>query len=114
MASTNGNIRAAAFFIAGGVLGTGLALLFAPQSGRRTRRELRYLGAKALNKAESMQADVRYAVENWMDEFSEKLKDTINHGQEWTEATKHQAQEALEFGKEYIQKEIERFKQALS
>ena len=112
MTSTNGNVRAAAFFVAGSLLGTGLALLFAPQSGRRTRRTLRYMGSNALNKAESLQSDVRYTVENWMDEFSERLKEKVSEGREWSQATSLQAQQALEFGKEYLQKEIDRFKRA--
>ena len=110
MADKNGNIRAAAFFAAGGLLGAGLTLLFAPQSGRRTRRDLRHMGEKALNRAESMRADVLHSVENWMEEFSETLKDAVSQGREWSEATRLQARQGLEFGKQYIEKEIEKFK----
>jgi len=110
MAHTNGNARAALYFVAGGLVGAGLALILAPQSGRRTRRDLRHLGVKALNGAESIRTDVRHSVENWMEEFSETLKDVVSQGREWSDATRLQAQQALEIGKQHIEREIEKFK----
>ena len=50
----------------GALVGTGAALLFAPQSGRRTRRNIRLFAEKVGNKAE------------------DKLVEVMNSGKEWT------------------------------
>jgi gas vesicle protein len=66
-------IKTVGSLLVGGVVGAGVALLFAPQSGRRTRRDIRYLGKKALNRSESMVMDWRRSFDNLLDDVSEKL-----------------------------------------
>jgi len=44
METPDKKVHPTAAFVVGGLVGAGLALLFAPQSGRRTRQEIRYLG----------------------------------------------------------------------
>ncbi len=73
-------LPAVGMIMAGGMVGAGIALLFAPQSGRRTRRELRHLGRKALNKSASIGLDVRHSFENLVDDVSEKFHDGLH----WT------------------------------
>jgi gas vesicle protein len=60
------NKYSAAGLAAGAFVGTGVALLFAPQSGRRTRRDIRLFAEKVGNKAE------------------DKLVEVVNSGKEWT------------------------------
>ncbi len=99
-------------FIAGSLLGAGVALLFAPQSGRKTRRDLRFMAEKAKNKSEALKIELRHAAENWIDEISEKLQEGMDRGIEWTDRTKQEVQHALESGKEYIHKELEKITHA--
>ncbi|MBP1597470.1 MAG: YtxH-like protein, partial [Acidobacteria bacterium] len=44
MQMMNGRAKGVAFLAIGSVIGAGAALLFAPQSGAKTRRDLRHLG----------------------------------------------------------------------
>ena len=55
METPDKKVHPAAAFVVGGLVGAGLALLFAPQSGRRTRQEIRYLGKVIKNKSEEVQ-----------------------------------------------------------
>ena len=49
-------------FLVGGIVGAGLALLFAPQTGRKTRRKI---------------ADLTDDVKDYATDFTEKLKNKI-------------------------------------
>jgi hypothetical protein len=50
MEARNEKLNGALMFVAGGLLGAGLALLLAPQSGRRTRRDIVHLGKNGQEK----------------------------------------------------------------
>jgi gas vesicle protein len=78
MEKRNRTLPAAGMILAGGIVGAGIALLFAPQSGRRTRRKLRHLGRKALNKSASIGLDVRHSFENLVDDMSQKFRDGLS------------------------------------
>lgn len=50
----NGTMTDALMLVGGSVVGAGLALLFAPQSGARSRRELARFGKTVSRKSEKM------------------------------------------------------------
>ncbi len=85
MEKRNRTLPVAGMILASGIVGAGIALLFAPQSGRRTRRELRHLGQKALDKSASIGRDVCHSFGNLMDDMSDKFSD----GMHWTRAAGH-------------------------
>ena len=64
MANTAVNRNTVIAFVAGTLLGAGVALLFAPQSGRKTRRDIRQFAEKAGNKAEAAQLELQHSIEN--------------------------------------------------
>lgn len=101
-------------FIAGGLLGAGIALLLAPQSGKRTRRNIAHLGAKARNKLEAMQLDLSHAVGDMVDDISEKLLEDVDKGREWSDKKVAEIQRAFDSGKKYIGQEIDRIRSAWS
>ena len=74
MATKNGLKGDIAFVVAGGLLGAGLALLFAPQSGKRTRQDLLYLGKVAKNKSEGMLLEVSRQADRLTDEVRAFVK----------------------------------------
>jgi len=75
------------WLVAGSLLGAGIALLLAPQSGRKTRRDI-----------------LNHLVEG----ISETVEDGIERGREWTDKTTQGVLQALNTGKQYVQKEIEK------
>jgi gas vesicle protein len=67
------NRNTAAALIAGTLLGAVVALLFAPQSGRKTRRDIRQFAEKAGNKAEAARLELQHSIDNIMG-IEEKLQ----------------------------------------
>lgn len=80
----NGKMKTAGAFLAGGIIGAGVAILFAPHSGRRTRRELKHLGKKALIRSEALGMDLRHSIDNLVDDLSDKFKTGVARGKEWS------------------------------
>lgn len=68
-------LHAVGTILIGGAIGAGIALLFAPQSGKRTRRDLRHLGRKAMIRSAAIGLDVRHSFDNMIGGASDKLRD---------------------------------------
>lgn len=75
------NIAAAALLlVAGGIIGAGVALLFAPQSGERTRKDLVRYAKKAKRRADDAVDDISATVGELVEQFEEKAKDVVKTG----------------------------------
>ena len=110
MSGENDKRDVAAAFIIGGLFGAGIALLLAPQSGARTRRDIRRLGDKAVNMTQAARIEVNRAIDNLTDGVLDKLQEEIDRGREWTEDTLAQLQHAVDSGKELIRAEIDKIR----
>src|SRR3990172_3199238 len=84
-------------FLAGAAIGSGLALLFAPKSGRELREQIRDLTDDAVDKIKEYSIDAQ-----------EKIKSTYEEGRELVREKKSLISSAIEAGKEAIGKERER------
>lgn len=84
-------------FILGGALGVSLAMLFAPESGRRTRERLRDFAADMRDKTVDLSEDLR-----------DKAEDAVERGREAYEEKKTILSAAVQAGKEAIQRERDR------
>jgi gas vesicle protein len=74
-------------FIAGGVMGTGIALLLAPQSGKKTRQNIRHFGKIAMNRSHRCQLKFRRSARNLVERVAETLEGKIERGSQWTSKT---------------------------
>jgi gas vesicle protein len=108
METRNEKLNGAMLFVAGSLLGAGLALLFAPQSGRRTRRDIVHLGKMAKKRSEQLGSEMSRAIENLVEDVAEKIEEGVDRGREWTEKTTQGVIQALNSGRDYIRKEVER------
>lgn len=84
-------------FILGGVLGAGLAILFAPESGRRTRERLR-----------DVAADLRDKTIDLTEELRDKTEDALERSKETIEEKRSILAAAVQAGKKALQRERER------
>jgi gas vesicle protein len=102
------NRNTAAALIAGALLGAGVALLFAPQSGQKTRREIRQFAAKARNKAEAAHLELQHTIDNIIGDVEEKLQEGLTCGVEWTDSKIVDLRRAIEAAGKSISGEIEK------
>jgi gas vesicle protein len=108
MADKTSNTNTAAAFIAGALLGAVAALLLAPQSGRKTRRDIRQFAENAKNKAEAAQLELEHSVSNIIGDATEKLQEGLARGMDWTEGKIVDLQHALQSVRKSIDGEIEK------
>jgi gas vesicle protein len=108
MSNTDMKRNSVAMFIAGGLLGAGVALLLAPQSGRKTRRDLGHIAKKTRNKVEAAQIELRRSIDNIVADAAEKIEESLERGIDWTDDRIAELQRALDSGKKFIQGEIEK------
>ena len=69
-------------FLAGGLFGAGLALLYAPASGRETRERIGGLAEDLKKKTEEWTGDVKQKVEQFIDEERSVIKSAYDAGRE--------------------------------
>lgn len=82
-------------FLLGGIVGAGLALLFAPQSGVETRRKIKELTDETVEKASGV-----------VSQMKEKVVATVEKGKDIFEEKKTALSAAIEAGKEAYEKEV--------
>jgi len=69
-------------FLAGGLIGAGLALLYAPAVGSDTRKRLSAMAEEMKKKSESWSSEIKEKVEGIVDEESSVLKVAYAAGRE--------------------------------
>jgi gas vesicle protein len=100
MTNGNGNFKYLAWLATGSVVGAGLALLFAPQSGKQTRRDIRYLGKTVRNRSEKALLEAGRQKDRLVRDISKKLGQQIDRGQQLTDGVRS----ALETGRGYLRR----------
>jgi gas vesicle protein len=69
-------------FLAGGLIGAGLALLYAPVSGSEARKRITGLAEDYRKKAEGWSGDLKQKVESFIDEEKSVIKAAYDAGRE--------------------------------
>ncbi len=111
MGDNEGRIRLGTIMlIAGGIVGAGLALLYAPQSGSQTRRQMARCARKVRNEAEETFRDTAQSISGMVDELTEKTSDLLDRGGDVAEDWRRHLLKTLEEG----QKELEKQRRRLS
>ncbi len=84
-------------FLLGGMVGAGLALLLAPQSGPETRRKIKEFAD-----------DVKEKTSDYMDQAKKTVSTTVEKGKDYLDERKSVISAAIEAGKEAYQKEVQK------
>lgn len=103
----------ALMLIAGGILGAGAALLFAPQSGKKTRRDVKKYVRRARSEAEEMVEDFTDKVADVVEDLGDKTQDILERGKEISADVKKDLFKAFEDGKARLEKEKSRLAKML-
>jgi len=108
MEKTNTKIHVATALVLGSLAGVGLALTFAPQSGKKTREDMLYWGKLMKIRSEKAQLKLERGMKSFIADLSEQLQNAVAEGKEFTDKTVPALLGALETGKERIKAEIEK------
>ncbi len=106
MAENNKNaLVGALFLVAGGIIGAGVALLFAPQSGKATRKDISRFAKKAKRRAEDVVDDFSDNVSRIVDVVSDTAEDILDKGKDLAYDAKKDLLRAFEKGQEKLEKQ---------
>jgi gas vesicle protein len=72
--------QAAGFLFTGALVGAAVALLYAPQSGDRTKKDIKKFARKTVNRLDDLQVDIRDKVADWVDDMTEVVKNGVERG----------------------------------
>jgi gas vesicle protein len=76
--------QAAGFFLTGAMVGAAIALLYAPQSGARTTKDLKKFARTTVNRIDDLQENIRDQVTDWVDDMTEVVRDGVDRGKKIT------------------------------
>jgi gas vesicle protein len=93
------------YVLLGSMAGAGVALLFAPQSGQKTRRQLKKYGQKAGNRAQEFVGEIAESVDCVVRDALEYSGTGLQKGKKLTDKARHEILEVLEAGKKYLEEE---------
>jgi gas vesicle protein len=86
-------------FLLGLALGAGVALLFAPRSGRETRRELNRRANRVKDAAHGMAEDLTETVRDRFQEARQQVEDRIDSARQAVEVKRQQVTQAVHAGR---------------
>jgi gas vesicle protein len=72
--------QAAGCLLAGAMVGAAIALLYAPQSGVRTRKDIRKFAGNTVDRLDELQGVIRDQAAEWVDDISEVVRDGVERG----------------------------------
>ena len=103
--NNNATVVGALMLVAGGIIGAGLALLFAPQSGDRTRKDIVRYSRKVRRKAEGVVEDFADTVSDMVDTVSERAEDILDKGKDMAYEAKKELVKVIEEGQQKLEKQ---------
>jgi gas vesicle protein len=73
---------AALLIVAGGIIGAGMALLLAPQSGKKTRKDILRYSKKVRNRADETVDELASNVNSMVESIGDKTEELLEKGKE--------------------------------
>ncbi len=91
--------------MAGALLGAGIALLLAPQSGKKTRRDIARYAKKAKRRAEGVVEDFADSVSGMVDKVGDRAADILDKGKDLAYDAKKEVLHVIEDGQRKLEKQ---------
>lgn len=91
--------------IAGGLLGAAAALLYAPQSGRQTRRDIARYSRKVRREAENIVDDFAGNVHGMVETIGERAEDILDKGKDLAHEAKVELIKIIDEGQAKLEKQ---------
>lgn len=101
--------RIAGAFIVGGLIGAAVSLLYAPQSGTRTRRDITRFTRHVADEAKDAIEDATDSIHDLMDNMSDKLSELASSRKDLAEGAKKKIVQSLDSVQKVVEKQRARF-----
>lgn len=95
-------------FLLGGMVGAGLALLLAPQSGVETRRKIREFADEVKDKATDYADQAKDTATEYFDQARETVISSVDKAKQVVDEQKAALASAIDAGKEAYTKEVKK------
>lgn len=97
----------------GGLIGAAIALLYAPKSGRETRKGIKRAARRAKNSTVDFIEDTIDNVNDFVNDLRDKAADIVDQGAGLSEKAKKEIMASLEQGQKAIEKQKQKFSETL-
>ena len=102
-----------AAFLLGGLLGAGFALLYAPKSGKQTRKDISKTARRIKKETVHLVEDAIDSVNDFTGDMKDKVSDLIDRGKELSDDAKKEIIRNLDHGQKVIEKQKKRIVDAM-
>lgn len=109
----DGMVTGAMLVLVGAILGAGAALLFAPQSGRKTRRDISRYARKTGKLVEGVAGEVVGSVVGMADAVEEKAEEFLEKGKDLSKESLEAVLDALNDGQQRLGRQRDRLAKLL-
>lgn len=107
------NAKIAGAFLLGGLVGATIALLYAPKSGRQTRRDISKAARRVKNEAVDVVEDTVDSINDFASGVKERVSDIIDRGVELSDHAKREIVRTFEQGQKTFEKQKNRIIEGL-
>ena len=101
----NSTMVGAMMLVAGGIIGAAVALLFAPQSGKRTRKDIARLAKRTKHRAEDAVDSFTDNLSDLVEMVGDKASDILDRGKDIAYDAKKEVLRAVEDSQERLEKQ---------
>jgi gas vesicle protein len=105
--------KIAGAFLVGGVVGAAFALLYAPKSGRETRKDIARTARKIKKETVHVVEDAVDSIHDFADDVKDKVSEVIEKGKDLSDGAKREILKNLEQGQKSLEKQRKRVIDAL-
>jgi len=105
--------QAAGFVLTGAMVGAAVALLYAPQSGARTTKDIKKFARKTVDRLDDFQSDIRGQVADLVDDMTEVVKNRVDRGMQLGAEGYEQVLQGLDNAKKCVEDGRSRLEQLI-
>lgn len=93
------------YVVVGSLVGAGVALLFAPQTGAKTRRQIVRYGKKAGGRTQEFVHEISESLDCVVKDVLEYSGPGLEKGKKLTDRARHEILDVLDAGRKYLEEE---------
>lgn len=109
----NDSAKIAGAFLLGGLVGAFVALLYAPKTGKETRREISKVAKNVKRSTTEFVEDTVDTIHDFVDDVKDRATYIVDKGTDLTDSAKKEIIHSIEYGQKVIEKQKDRIVKAL-